>query len=168
MTARARDATAIRLDSVEVPSLRSLLDRFADAREEVSPARTPAADFKIRRSPPLGRTFDDDLGPLLEASGYVLTGLAALLRFLNWQYFGIMVAVSVLFGTATTLLAVLLNDVVTRRYMRGRDLIQLVAAVPLENCGDRQVNVWWGCVGTVQALRGKGGWGPMQRRAFEA
>jgi cellulose synthase/poly-beta-1,6-N-acetylglucosamine synthase-like glycosyltransferase len=110
----------------------------------------------------------EGLGPLLEAGGYVLTGLAALLGFLNWQYFGIMVAVSVLFGTATTLLAVILSDVATRRYMRGTDLFLLVAAVLLENCGYRQVNAWWGCVGTVQALTGKGGWGPMKRRAFEA
>ncbi len=110
----------------------------------------------------------EGLGPLLETSGYVLTGLAVVLGFLNWQYFGIMVAVSVLFGTATTLLAVLLSDVATRRYMRGRDLFLLVAVVLLENCGYRQVNSWWGCVGTVQALTGKSGWGPMTRRAFEA
>jgi tetratricopeptide (TPR) repeat protein len=30
----------------------------------------------------------------------------------------------------------------------------------------QQLNAWWGCVGTVQALTGKGGWGPMKRRAF--
>jgi cellulose synthase/poly-beta-1,6-N-acetylglucosamine synthase-like glycosyltransferase len=110
----------------------------------------------------------EGLGPLLEASSYVLTALAALLGFLNWQYFGIMVGVSVLLGTATTLLAVLLSDVATRRYMRGRDLVLLVVVVLLENCGYRQVNAWWGCVGTVQALTGKSGWGVMKRRAFEA
>jgi cellulose synthase/poly-beta-1,6-N-acetylglucosamine synthase-like glycosyltransferase len=108
----------------------------------------------------------EGLGPLLEASGYVLTGLAAALGLLNWEYFGLMVLVSVLFGTATTLVAVLQSDIATRRYMRGRDLVLLVAVVLLENCGYRQVNAWWGCVGTVQAMTGKGGWGEMKRRAF--
>ena len=54
----------------------------------------------------------------------------------------------------------------TRRYLRGRDLALLLAVAVLENCGYRQLNSWWGCVGTVQAVTGKGGWGPMTRRAF--
>ena len=77
-----------------------------------------------------------------------------------------MIAVSVLFGVAVTLLAVLLSDVATRRYMRGKDLALLVAVAILESFGYRQMNSLWGCLGTVQALTGKGGWGPMKRRAF--
>jgi hypothetical protein len=50
--------------------------------------------------------------------------------------------------------------------MRGGDLVRLVAVVLIECVGYRQLNSWWGCVGTVQALTGKGGWGPMTRRAF--
>ena len=63
-------------------------------------------------------------------------------------------------------MAVFLNDLATRRYMSGRDLALLLAAAVLENVGYRQLNTWWGCVGTVQAVTGKGGWGPMTRRAF--
>ena len=43
----------------------------------------------------------------------------------------------------------------------------LVAAAVLESLGYRQINSLWGCVGTFQALTGKGGWGPMKRRAFQ-
>ena len=88
------------------------------------------------------------------------------LGYLNWEYFGMMIAVSVLFGVAVTLLAVLLNDVTSRQYMRGRDLALLVAVAILESFGYRQLNSLWGCVGTVQALTGKGGWGSMKRKAF--
>ena len=31
-----------------------------------------------------------------------------------------------------------------------------------------QLVSWWGCVGTVQAMTGKSGWGVMKRRAFES
>jgi len=110
----------------------------------------------------------EGLGPLLEISGYAVTGGAVLLGVLNWQFFLMMAVTSVLFGAAVTLMAVLLSDVATRRYMAGRDLIILVAAVILESCGYRQLNSWWGCVGTFQALSGKGGWGVMQRRALKA
>jgi len=36
----------------------------------------------------------------------------------------------------------------------------------LESFGYRQLNSLWGCVGTVQALTGQGGWGSMKRKAF--
>ena len=79
-----------------------------------------------------------------------------------------MVAVSILFSIAVTLLAILMNDVAMQRYMRSRDLVLLVAVAIFESVGYRQVNALWGCVGTFQAMTGKGGWGTMQRRAFRA
>ena len=66
-----------------------------------------------------------------------------------------------------TLLAVLLNDVAMRQYMRGPDLVLLVAVAIIESFGYRQMNALWGCVGTIQALTGKGGWGSMKRKAFQ-
>jgi cellulose synthase/poly-beta-1,6-N-acetylglucosamine synthase-like glycosyltransferase len=110
--------------------------------------------------------FFEGLGPLLEVGGYVVTIVAVAFGYLNWRYFGIMVAVSVLFGVAVTLLAVLLNDVTSRRYMRGSDLGLLIAAAILESVGYRQLNSIWGCIGTWQAMTGGGGWGEMKRKAF--
>ena len=112
--------------------------------------------------------FFEGLGPLLEVSGYAVTIVAGVLGILSWKYLGLMVAVSVLFGMSVTLLAVFLSDLATRRYMRGRDLAILVAVALFESFGYRQVNSLWGCLGTVQALTGRGGWGPMKRRAFQA
>jgi cellulose synthase/poly-beta-1,6-N-acetylglucosamine synthase-like glycosyltransferase len=110
--------------------------------------------------------FFEGLGPLLETSGYLVTILAAALGLLNWEYCRMMLAVSVLSGATVTLLAVLLNDCTSRQYTRGRDLALLVAVAILESFGYRQLNSLWGCVGTVQALTGKGGWGSMKRKAF--
>jgi cellulose synthase/poly-beta-1,6-N-acetylglucosamine synthase-like glycosyltransferase len=110
--------------------------------------------------------FFEGLGPLIEGGGYLVTILAAVLGYLDWKYFGMMVTVSVLFGVAVTLLAVLMSDVAMRRYMRGNDLALLVVVAIVESFGYRQVNSLWGCLGTVQALTGKGGWGSMKRRAF--
>jgi cellulose synthase/poly-beta-1,6-N-acetylglucosamine synthase-like glycosyltransferase len=106
-------------------------------------------------------------GPLLEFGGYAVTAGAAMLGVLNAGFFLALVAVSILTGLAVTLLAVLMSDVATRRYMGGRDLVLLVVVALLESVGYRQTNAWWGCVGTAQALSGRGGWGAMKRRAFE-
>ena len=56
----------------------------------------------------------DDLQPLRHAGS-----LAAVLGYLDWKYFGMMVTVSVLFGVAVTLLAVLMSDVAMRRTCEG-------------------------------------------------
>ena len=111
--------------------------------------------------------FFEGLGPLIEGGGYLVTISAALLGYVHWEYFRTMFAVSVFLGVAVTLLAVLLSDVSSRRYMRGQDLALLVAVAILESFGYRQVNAMWGCLGTLQALMGKGGWGLMKRRAFQ-
>ncbi len=108
----------------------------------------------------------EGLGPLIELLGYVVTTMAFFLGLLNWQHYRVMLAASILFGAATTLVSVFLSDVSTRKYLRLRDLALLVASAILENAGYRQLNSWWGCVGTVQAMTGKGGWGPMKRKAF--
>jgi cellulose synthase/poly-beta-1,6-N-acetylglucosamine synthase-like glycosyltransferase len=108
----------------------------------------------------------DGLGPLLEVSGVAVTTVAAIIGVLNWEQFRVMLAVSILFGLGTTLVSVFMDDVFARRYRSNRDLAVLFAAALLEYAGYRQLNAWWGCVGTFQAITGKGGWGPMKRRAF--
>jgi YaiO family outer membrane protein len=108
----------------------------------------------------------EGVGPILEIAGYIITAIAVMLGFLNWHHFQMLIAASVLFGIAVTLLAVLLNDVATARYLEGRDLGLLIVAAIVENCGYRQLNSWWACVGTVQAMTGKSGWGVIKRRAL--
>lgn len=109
----------------------------------------------------------DGVAPLMEAAGILSVTLGATLGFLSWPHWRALVAMSMLFCMAVTLTAVVMSDVATRRYMRGPDLFTLVLVAILENFGYRQINAWWNCVGTVQALTGKGGWGVMKRRAFE-
>jgi len=111
--------------------------------------------------------FFEGLGPLIEVTGYVVTIAAASMGLLDWRFCRLMIVTSALFGAGVTLLALFLSDVETRRYMKGRDLFMLVIVVIAESFGYRQMNAWWGCVGTVQAMTGKGGWGPMQRRTFQ-
>lgn len=109
----------------------------------------------------------EGLQPLLEFTGYGVALGAALFGLIQLHHFLIMNVVTVLLGATVTLAAVLLSDVATRRYMRGRDLGLFVLVVLLESCGYRQMNAWWGCLGTFQAMTGRKGWGAMKRRAFD-
>lgn len=111
-------------------------------------------------------TFFEGAGPLIEVAGYFVTTVAVFMGLINWTHYRVLLATAMLLGAATTMLAIFLSDLTAKRYLRGRDLALLCLAALLENFGYRQLNAWWGCVGTVQALTGKGGWGPMKRRAF--
>ena len=108
----------------------------------------------------------EGIGPLIEIAGYIITTVAAIFGFLNWQHYRVLILASVLFGVAATLVAVFLSDLATGRYMRGRDLALLVVVAIVENCGYRQLNSWWSCVGTVRMLT-RSGWGDIKRRVFE-
>ena len=110
----------------------------------------------------------EGVAPFLEVSGYIIATLAAFLGILDWQHYGVLVAVAFLFGTAATLMALLLSDLSMLRYPRARDVLLLVATAVLENCGYRQLNAWWGCVGTMQAMSRGHGWGVIKRQAFSA
>jgi cellulose synthase/poly-beta-1,6-N-acetylglucosamine synthase-like glycosyltransferase len=111
-------------------------------------------------------TVFEGIGPLIEVVGYVVCTVAAIMGVLNWEHYRVMLAGSLLFGFATTLIAIVLSDVSTRRYQRVSDLVVLIGVALVENLGYRQLVAWWGWVGTVQAMTGTGGWGPMTRRAF--
>ena len=110
--------------------------------------------------------FFEGVGPLIEVAGFVVATIGALSGLLELSHYVVLVTVSVLFGWATTLLAIFMSDLTARRYLRNRDVALLCAAALLENVGYRQLNAWWGCVGTIHALTGKSGWGTIRRRAF--
>jgi cellulose synthase/poly-beta-1,6-N-acetylglucosamine synthase-like glycosyltransferase len=111
--------------------------------------------------------FFDGLGPLLEFAGLVVSTTAVLTGALNWHSYRVLLAASVLLSAASSFFAVLLNDLAFRRYHRAQDLALLFLATFVENVGYRQLNAWWGCVGTWQMWSGGGGaWGSIKRKTL--
>jgi cellulose synthase/poly-beta-1,6-N-acetylglucosamine synthase-like glycosyltransferase len=108
------------------------------------------------------------LSPLIELGTWVIAAIAIAAGIQHWSYLVLLIGVPLLLSLSVTLTAVLLSDVATRRYMRGTDLFLIVATALLETLGYHQINTWWSCVGTLQAMTGKGGWGVMKRRAFKS
>jgi cellulose synthase/poly-beta-1,6-N-acetylglucosamine synthase-like glycosyltransferase len=112
--------------------------------------------------------FFEGLGPLIEIGGYLVTTAAALTGVLNWEHYRAVLTAAVLLSAATTFAAVLLDDLIARRYPRARELAALGLAALVENLGYRQLLAWWGCVGTWQTARGTGGWGAIKRHDMSA
>ena len=110
----------------------------------------------------------EGIAPVLEFASYVLTTIAFAAGLVDWKTYWMVILIWTLLGTAVTMLAILLHDVATRRYMGKKELGTLVTVGLIENYGYRQLNTWWGTLGTWQALTGTGGWGTMKRRQFES
>lgn len=105
-------------------------------------------------------------GPVVELIGYLCTGIGLLLGLISpavaWQFF----IVSTLFGMALSVGAVLLEELTTRKYPCVRDLFSLLVAAAVESFGYRQLTAWWRLEGLVDSIRGKKGWGQMERKGF--
>jgi cellulose synthase/poly-beta-1,6-N-acetylglucosamine synthase-like glycosyltransferase len=107
------------------------------------------------------------LGPAVEVAGYLLTVAGILLGLISTQVAALFFVVSVLFGVLLSISAVVLEEFTMRRYPSIADLGRLLAAAVLENFGYRQLLAVWRVQGVWDALRGKKGWGAMERRGFQ-
>jgi hypothetical protein len=108
------------------------------------------------------------LSPLIELSGYAILPLMWLLGDLNPSYAVGFLTLSLLYSVLVSVLAVLLEDLVFRRYPRFQDLVLLLAAAVLENVGYRQLTVWWRVRAYWEFWRGDLSWGAMERRGMKA
>jgi hypothetical protein len=108
------------------------------------------------------------LSPLIELSGYALLPLMWLLGQLNQSYALGFLTLSLLYSVLVSVLAVLLEDLVFRRYPKFPDLMLLLAAAILENLGYRQLTVWWRVRAYWEFWRGDLSWGAMERRGMRA
>ena len=70
-------------------------------------------------------------------------------------------------GTVLSIAAVALEELSFHRYPKTRDLATLIWLGVVENFGYRQLTIVWRMGGTLSALRGKHGWGRMDRQGFD-
>ena len=104
--------------------------------------------------------------PVIELAGLVLVVISFALGYVDLPFFGLFMAVTVLFGSVLTTGSVVLEEVSFRRYLKTTDLLKMIAAGFAENLGYRQLNLWWRASGCLDYLRGKTAWGQMERRGF--
>jgi cellulose synthase/poly-beta-1,6-N-acetylglucosamine synthase-like glycosyltransferase len=81
----------------------------------------------------------------------------------------LLLACSLAFAFAVSLLALVSDELSFGRYSSLRDQLRAVTAVLQEHVGYRQLTAWWRVRGMVDGLRGsKQEWGDMKRRGFGA
>ena len=106
------------------------------------------------------------LSPVFEFGGYLIVILALVLHAINLQFALLFFATAMLLGVILSLSSLLLEGMTFRRYPRLSAAAILMVYGVIENFGFRQMHTWWRLCGLVDYLRGKGGWGVMQRKGF--
>jgi len=89
------------------------------------------------------------LGPIIEASGYIVTAVAVAIGLINVVFAQLLFLCAVVFGAIIVLTAVLLEEMSFRRYPKVRHL-----------------PTWWRLKGVNDFVRKKQGWGVMTRKGF--
>jgi len=105
-------------------------------------------------------------GPIIEASGYVVTALAVAFGMIDVVFAELLFLAAIVFGAMISLSAVLLEEMSFRRYPKVRHLLLLASIGVIENFGYRQLTTWWRLRGVIDFLRKKSGWGVMTRKGF--
>jgi cellulose synthase/poly-beta-1,6-N-acetylglucosamine synthase-like glycosyltransferase len=108
------------------------------------------------------------LSPLIEMLGYILLPTLWLIGRLDPALAGTFFVLAIMYTILVSALAILLEDIVFRRYASIRDLGRLLIAAILENFGYRQLTVWWRVRAFWEYLRGDLTWGAMERRGVAA
>ncbi|MBN1824367.1 MAG: glycosyltransferase family 2 protein [Endomicrobiales bacterium] len=111
--------------------------------------------------------FFEILGPFVEISGYIVFVLCFLFNWINFGYFALFLAVSIVFGTLLSLYSLLLEEFTVKRYEKLADILRLFALAVLENFGYRQINSWWRFVAMFDFFFKKNrSWGEMARKSY--
>jgi hypothetical protein len=106
------------------------------------------------------------LGPLVELTGYILTLVGLSFGFFSYEIGFLFLLASISFGVLLSVTAVVLEELTLRRYPKVHDLMVLVAAGILESLGFRQLLTIWRAGAFWDVLRGRTGWGVMERKGF--
>lgn len=105
-------------------------------------------------------------GPLIELLGYASMLLGGLTGLISWPVCAAFLVLAIGLGLLLSTSALLLEEMSFHIYPDLSHLLQLTAAMLIENLGYRQLVMWWRMQGTVKWLAGRPSeWGDMRRSA---
>jgi len=106
------------------------------------------------------------LGPVIEVSGYLLLPILYSSGNLNGPFVVLFLLLAVLFGIVLSVTALILDDLLFRRYARTADLLKMIAATVVEYFGYRQLLATRRAFAAINVFRRKGHWGKIEREAI--
>ena len=111
--------------------------------------------------------FFEVFGPFIEITGYIVFLISLFIGIVPLNFAIAFFAASFLYGVVLSTLAVCLEELTFKKYVRPNDLLLLMLTALLENFGYRQLTAWWRFEGLYEYFMGKRSWGKMERKGFQ-
>lgn len=110
--------------------------------------------------------FFEWLSPLIAFGGFVYTFFLIVFNALNWPFYLLLFLFVYTFAVSLSTWAVLFEEITFHKYKNKRDVLKLLAAGLVEPFF-YPVHTYFAIRGNLEALRGKKGWGQVERKGFE-
>lgn len=106
------------------------------------------------------------IGPLIELAGYLALLITVLLGYARADFLIVFFLLAVGYGCLISVSAVMLDQSMTSRYRKPRDIRRLLIFTVLESFGYRQLQAVWRGRATLDFFTKKKSWGEMKRKGF--
>ena len=107
------------------------------------------------------------LGPVIEFTVYIVFFASWYFNIVSFTFAIFFLAVAIVLGIVLSVGSLVLEELSFRRFPKVSHLIILFIFAVLENFGYRQLNTWWRFKASIDYIRGKRGWGKMERKRFQ-
>jgi biofilm PGA synthesis N-glycosyltransferase PgaC len=109
----------------------------------------------------------EKLAPIIEASGIVYTCILLFIGDFSAIYFIALLVMMYLLSLLVSSFSVLYEQIAFNHYKERKDLRKLIRTIITEPFLVHPKVVYWGILGHIDFIKGKGGWGAMIRTGFK-
>ena len=110
--------------------------------------------------------FFEWLAPIIEFFAFAMFVIFAIFSTPNWPFVLLLMAFVYTFAVSLSIWAVLYEEMTFHKYENKRDVLKLIGTAFAEPFIFHPLTVFWAIKGNFDYLRGKKGWGKMDREGF--
>jgi cellulose synthase/poly-beta-1,6-N-acetylglucosamine synthase-like glycosyltransferase len=110
--------------------------------------------------------FFEWLAPLIAFSGFIYSIYLVVTNSINWPFYLLLFLFIYTFAVSLSIWAILFEEITYHKYKKKRDVLKLLVAALLEPFF-YPIHTYFAVRGNLEALRGKKGWGKVERKGFE-
>jgi biofilm PGA synthesis N-glycosyltransferase PgaC len=110
--------------------------------------------------------FFEWLAPLIAFSGFIYSIYLGVTNSINWPFYLLLFLFVYTFAVSLSIWAILFEEITYHKYKKKRDVLKLLVAALLEPFF-YPMHTYFAIRGNLEALRGKKGWGKVERKGFE-
>jgi cellulose synthase/poly-beta-1,6-N-acetylglucosamine synthase-like glycosyltransferase len=110
--------------------------------------------------------FFEWLAPLIAFSGFIYSIYLIVTNSINWPFYLLLFLFVYTFAVSLSIWAILFEEITYHKYKKKRDVLKLLVAALLEPFF-YPMHTYFAVRGNLEALRGKKGWGKVERKGFE-